>query len=332
MNDKTSFAPTRRALLTSSLALGATALAPSLAFCQPQSSRTVKFIIASSPGTGGDTMSRMLQPSLQQKWNQTVIVDNKPGASGIIGIDALAKSPADGSALMIQTSTMFLLPNFYKQIPYDTIKSFQPITQVGWSTFALVVNADVPARNYGELVEWIKSRRGAVNYGTPGKGTENHIFTELLRASAGVEMLHVPYKSTAAAIQDLMGGQVSLMFLPIQTARAQAKGGRIRIIGSTLKDKFPLAPEVPSLYSQGATSFDYSNWYGVWGPAGMAPDLTARYNADLQEALTNSEITARFAEQGWAVKVGTPEALARLSEQQLLQWRELVERTRIELD
>lgn len=324
----------RRTLIARSLqALAGAALgADALAAPATLGGTVTKFIIASSPGTGPDTMSRIIQPDLQSRWNRTIIIDNKPGAGGVIGIDALAKSPPDGSALMIQTSTMLLLPSFYKEIPFDVIKSFTPITQVGRSTFALVVNNSVPAKTFQELASWVRSKNGRVNYASPGKGTENHLFTELLKQQAKLDMTHVPYKSTAGAIQDLIGGQVSLMFLPIATAVSHSKNGNVRIIGCTSKERFAVFPDIPSLYEQGLTGFDFSNWYGAWGPAGMAPDLVERLNADLRAVLTQPAISSKFAEQGWMVKVGSSAELDELSRSQLARWKEIVAQTKVEVD
>jgi len=290
----------------------------------------VKFIIASTPGTGPDTMSRLIQPQLQARWNRPVIVDNRPGAGGVIGIDAVAKSPPDGSTLMLQTSTMFLLPYFYKQIPFDPVKSFSPITQVGWSTFALVVNSAVPATNLPQLIEWIKKSGTSVNYASPGKGTENHLFAEIFKLRAGVDMTHVPYRGAAPAIQDVMGGLVPVMFLPIATAATHAKSGRIRIIGCTSKERFPLMKDIPSLAEQGLPNFDFSVWYGIWGPAGMPPDMIARYNDDLRTILQNPETVAKFGDNGWAVKVGTPQELDTLGRQQFARWREVIAESKVD--
>lgn len=290
----------------------------------------VKFIIASTPGTGPDTMSRLIQPQLQARWNRPVIVDNKPGAGGVIGIEAVAKSPPDGNTLMLQTSTMFLLPYFYKQIPFDPLKSFSPITQVGWSTFALVVNSNVPATTLPQLVEWIKKSGSSVNYASPGKGTENHLFAEIFKLRAGVEMTHVPYRGAAPAIQDVMGGVVPLMFLPIATAATHAKSGRIRIIGCTSKERFPLMKDIPSLAEQGLPGFDFSVWYGIWGPAGMSAETVARYNDDLRAILLSPEITGKFGDNGWAVKVGTPQELDALGRQQFARWREVIAETKVD--
>lgn len=298
--------------------------------CAQQDSSPVRFVIASTPGTGPDTMSRIIQPMLQTRWQRSVVVENKPGAGGVIGIDTLAKSAADGTSLMLQTSTMFLLPYFYKQLPFDPVKSFQPITQVGWSTFALVVNGNVPAKTLPELIDWIKKSPTQISYASPGKGTENHLFGELFKQQTGVDLLHVPYRGTAPAITDVMAGQVAMMFLPIATAMKQAQSDRLHVIGATSKERFPLMPDVPSLYEQGLTGFDFSVWYGIWAPAGLSPELTRKYNTDLREVLSNPEVVRRFEEQGWAVKVGTAEELDALGKRQFAVWRDVVAKSKVD--
>jgi tripartite-type tricarboxylate transporter receptor subunit TctC len=278
MNDAVRFDGMRRKLLLGAAGAGLTATLPRWAIAQSGPAGPVKIIIASTPGTGGDTMSRLMQPRLQAKWGHPVIVDNKPGASGVIGIDALAKSPPDGQAWMIQTSTMFLLPYFYKSIPFDVLKDFTPLTQVAWSTFGLVVSSSAPVKNYPEFVAWVKSQPGKLSYASPGNGTENHVFMEMLKLTAGLDILHVPYKGAAGAQTDVMAGHVPMMFLPIQTAHNLArKEGRIRIIG--VDDEGPLSAAAGHsvVAGTGAAGFDFTNWYGAWGPAGMSKEMTARW-------------------------------------------------------
>lgn len=323
----------RRLLLQAGAGAAAASLLPLAAQAQGISASPIKISIASTPGTGGDTMARLMQPLLQSKWNQPFIVENKPGASGVIGIDFVAKSPPDGHTFMIQTSTMFLLPYFYKQqMQSDVLKSFQPLTQVAWSTFALVVNPSVPAKNYQEFVRWVKASGGKLNYASPGNGTENHVFMEVLKQVSGLDITHVPYKGAAGAIQDVMGGQVPMMFLPIATAMNWAKDGRIRVLGITMKDRFPVFPDIPSLHEQGATGYDFVNWYGTWAPAGLSQEVTAKYNALLRETLTSTVIRARFFSQGWVVKTGTPDELARMSRTQYETWGSLISKTGIKAD
>ncbi|WP_342132599.1 Bug family tripartite tricarboxylate transporter substrate binding protein [Hydrogenophaga sp. OTU3427] len=308
-----------------------TSLLPSLGSAQGIGGGPIKILIASTPGTGGDTMARMIQPLLQAKWNQPFIVENKPGAAGVIGIDSVASSAPDGHTFMIQTSTMFLLPYFYK-MQSDVLKSFQPITQVGWSTFALAVNPNVPAKNFAEFVQWVKASNGKLNYASPGAGTENHVFMEMLKLNMGLSIAHIPYKGAAGAIQDVIGGQVPMMFLPVQTAMNWAKDNRIRVLGVTTKERFPLFPDLPTLSEQGATDFNYTNWYGIWGPAGMSADLVARYGTLLRDVLETAEIKSRFASSGWVVKTSTPEELAQISHTQYEAWGQIVKRGNIKAE
>jgi len=332
MNDAVRIDPTRRKLLLAAAAAAGLAMTASPRRARAQGG-PYRIIIASTPGTGGDTMSRLMLPRLQAKWNQPVIVENKPGASGVIGIDAVAKAPPDGHTWMIQTSTMFLLPYFYKSIPFDVLKDFTPLTQVAWSTFGLVVSSATPVKNYQEFVAWVKSQPGKLSYASPGNGTENHVFMEMLKLTAGLDILHVPYKGAAGAQTDVLAGQVPMMFLPIQTAHNLArKEGRLRIIGVTMKDRFPLLPDIPSLHEQGATGFDFTNWYGAWGPAGIPKDVTAKMGADLRETLNSDEIRRKFADQGWVVKTGTSEELLALSDAQYKRWGEVIAKTKIRPD
>ncbi|MFA7679500.1 MAG: tripartite tricarboxylate transporter substrate binding protein [Pigmentiphaga sp.] len=329
MDKNLSFTASRRQALTyiagSALALGL----PGAARAQTQSG-PIHFIIGSTPGTGPDTMTRLIQPQLQQRWSRSVVVENKPGAGGIIGIDTVAKAAPNGNTLMLQTSTLFLLPYFYKDIPFDPLTSFTPISQVAWSTFALVVNESVPARTLPELIAWIKSQGKNVNYASPGAGTENHLFGELFKQEAGVEIMHVPYRGTANAIQDLLGGQVSMMFLPIATANNQLKSGRVRIIGCTSKERFPLMPQFPSLHEQGLSNFDFNNWYGVWGPASMPEEMATRYSEGVQSVLALPEIVNSFSQNGWVAKSSSSQVLASMGQEQFNTWRKVITDARID--
>lgn len=329
MHKKQTTAVTRREAIAR-IAWTATAAALPIPALVRANGGPVRLVIASTPGTGPDTMSRLMQPLLQSRWDRTVIVENKPGAGGVIGIDTVAKSAPDGATLMLQTSTMFLLPYFYKNIPFDPVKSFQPISQVGWSTFALVVNDSVPASDLPTLTRWLAAGGGKISYASPGNGTENHLFAELFKQQAGVEMMHVPYRGTANAIQDLIGNQVALMFLPIATANTHAKTGRLRIIGCTSKDRFPLLPQIPSLQEQGLAGFDFSVWYGVWGPAGMPANIVSQYNEGIRGVLARPDIVKQFGEQGWAVKSGSPQELDALGRQQYARWGEVIEQSKID--
>lgn len=319
----------RRRLLLGAASAGALAALPPVARAQLPANRPVKVIVATSPGTGTDTISRLLAAKAQAKWNQPVIVENRPGASGVIGIESVAKAPPDGLTIMVQTSTMFLLPYFYKPIPFDVIRSFTPITQIGWSGFALVVNSGLPVNDYKEFLAWARSAPGTLSYGSPGAGTENHVFMEVLKKIEKLDLLHVPFKGAAGAMTDLMDGRIPTMFLPIQSAAGLARGGKVRMIATSMRERHPLFPQLPTLYEHGVRGMEFANWYGIWTPAGLPPALVEKFNADFGEIINSAELREEFARFGTVAKAGSAQDLGRMAEAQFREWGKLIEDTKI---
>jgi len=298
----------RRRLLLAGAA--AAALAPFGAFAQGISNRTVHFLLAQTPATTPDVLSRLLAPRFQQRWNQPFIVENRPGAAGAIGMEALAKSAPDGHTIQIFPTSVLTLPLFFPSVPFDVLRSFQPISMIGNSNFALVVHRSVPANNVREFIAYAKANPG-LNYASPGNGTYHHLFMEQLKLAAGIQLTHIPYKGSAGAFNDLLGGQVSTMFMPIHVAMGMAKDGRVKVLGGAMRERSPLFPDLPSVAEQGVTDFNGDSWFGMWGPAGMPADIVAKYNAELRSLLAEPDVHEFFAKQGVVVKTSTPEELAR---------------------
>ena len=259
----------RRALLAASavagLAWGAVARAQG---------KVLHLIVPLTPGTTPDTIARTIAPLLQASLGLDPVVENKVGASGMIGMGSVAKS-SDPGMLMVVPSTTTTLPLFYKNVDFDVINSFTPITQVASSSFVLVVHKDVPVSNLPEFVAWARSKPGMF-YASPGNGTHHHIFMELLLQSVGVKLEHVPYKGSAPAVNDLLGGQVPTMFLPIQIAVPLRDAGRLKIIGGSLRNRHPSFPDIPSLQEQGAKNYHADPWFSVWGTPKMPAALVER--------------------------------------------------------
>jgi tripartite-type tricarboxylate transporter receptor subunit TctC len=298
---------TRRRLL---LGGAAAALVPFRAFAQGISNRTVRFLLAQTAATTPDVLARLLAPRFQQRWNQAFIVENRPGAAGAIGMEALAKSAPDGHTIQIMPTSVLTLPLFFPNLPFDVLQSFQPISMIGTSNFALVVHGSVPATNVREFIAHAKANPG-MNYASPGNGTYHHLFMEQLKLAAGIQLTHIPYKGSAPAFNDLLGGQVSTMFMPIHVAVAMSKDGRIRVLGGSMRERAPLFPDLPSVAEQGVADFNGDSWFALWGPAGMPADIVARYNAELRSLLAEPDMRDIFAKQGVVVKTSTPEELGR---------------------
>ena len=300
----------RRRILMGGAATMAAWLLPSASRAQGLSNRAVRILIAQTPGTTPDLIARTLAPRLQAHWNQPFIVENRAGAAGAIGMEALAKSPPDGHTININVSSTVTIPLFFK-VPFDVLTSFTPITMVGSNIFALVSHPSVPATNVGEFIRWAKTRGNEANYGSPGNGTYHHLFMEQFKLLTGIEITHIPYKGSAGAFADLMGGQLSAMFLPMGVALNMSRDGKVRMLGGSGRERSPLTPDIPSLHELGVSGFHGEMWLAAWGPADMPAAIVNRYNTELHAILTQAEVRDFFAKQGLTVRTSTPEDLGR---------------------
>lgn len=293
------------------LGAGAGALmAPFPGFAQGISTKPVRIILGQTAATTPDLIARLLAQRLQAKWNQAFVVENRGGAGGAIGLDAVAKAPPDGHTITVNVNSTLTLPLFFK-IDFDILTGFTPITMVAQNLFALAVHPSVPAANLREFLDWAKKGGTAINYGSPGNGTHHHLIMESFKLRAGIPMTHVPYKGSAPAFTDLMGGQISTMFVPMGTAINLGGSGKIRVLGGSGRERSPLTPNMPSLHEQGMNGFNFSAWFGVWGPAGMSNELVTKYRTTLLEILAEPEVRDNLAKQGASVRTSTPEELNR---------------------
>jgi len=315
----------RRRLMLAALA------SPVLARAQGISNRPVRFILGQTVATTPDLIARTLAARMQAKWNQPFIVENRGGAGGAIGLDAVAKSPPDGQVLTISVNSTVTLPIFFK-IDFDILNSFTPIGIVAENLFALVVHPAVPAKNFPEWVEWAKREGPKANYGSPGNGTHHHLLMESVKLQTGLELTHIPYKGSAPAFADLIGGQIGTMFVPLGTALTLGAGGKLVAIGGSARERSPLAPQIPSLHEQGLNDFDYTSWFSAWGPAGMAPDLVAKYNAAFREVMAEQSVRETLAKQGVSPRLTTPEELDKRNREDYAHFAKLIKDAKIKGD
>jgi tripartite-type tricarboxylate transporter receptor subunit TctC len=258
-----------------------------------------------------DTVARLLGQKVSESTKQPVIVDNKPGAGGNIGADAVAKSPADGyTILMGAVATHAINPTLYASIPYDPIRDFAPVTQVASTPNVLVVNPSVPASTVREFIDYARAHPGKLNFGSGSTGSAGHLAGELFKAMAGVDMAHVPYKGAAPAMNDLIGGQIQLMFDNLASSLAQVRGGKVRALAVTTAKRSALAPELPTIAESGLPGFDISTWFGIFVPAGTPHEVIERLHAEFKKALAAPDIREKMMSLG-AEPVGSrPEEFA----------------------
>jgi tripartite-type tricarboxylate transporter receptor subunit TctC len=268
---------------------------------------------------------------MQAKWNQPFVVENRGGAGGAIGLDAVAKSPPDGHTLTVSVNSTLTLPLFFK-IDFDILDSFTPIGVLAENIFALVVHPSVPAKSYAEFVDWAKREGPKANYGSPGNGTHHHLLMESLKLRTGLELTHIPYKGSAPAFTDLLGGQITTMFVPLGVALTLGSGGKMRQLGGSARERSPLAASLPSLHEQGLAGFDFSAWFSAWGPAGMPQDIVTRYNAAFREILAEPEVRERLAKQGATPRPSTPQELDKLNREDYQVLAKLVKDAKIKGD
>ena len=315
----------RRRLMLAALAM------PFAVRAQGLSSRPVRFILGQTAATTPDLIARTIAPRMQAKWHQPFIVENRGGAGGAIGLDAVAKAPPDGHTLTVNVNSTLTLPLFFK-IDFDVLNSFTPITLLAQNIFVLVVHPSVPAKNFAEFRDWAKREGGRANYGSPGNGTHHHLIMESLKLRTGLEITHIPYKGSAPAFTDLIGGQIATMFVPTGVALSLGAGGKIRAIGGSARERSPLAPQIPSLHEQGVKDFDFFAWFSAWGPAGMPQDIVAKYNTALHEVLADPEVRETLAKSGATVRTSTPQELDRLNRDDYAVLAKLVKDAKIKGD
>lgn len=303
-------------------------------FGQAFPSRSVTLVVPFSPGTGIDILARVIGPKLGEKWGQAVVVENKPGASGNIGTEFVAKSAPDGHTLMVTVNTFTITPSLIRNTPYDVVSDFAPISKIALATYCFAANPTVfPAKDMREAVALIRASPGKYFFASPGNGTPHHIGMELIKLRLGLNATHVPYKGLAGALQDLIGGQVHMMFTLVHSSIPHARAGRIRILGVTGAKRSAQFPEALTFREQGIDFMDdVDAWYAVIAPAKMAPDLIARLNADVNSVMALADVRENLLKQGLIPVTSTPEALAALIKSDLARWAKVIAEAKITAD
>ena len=293
--------------------------------------RPVKVIVPSPPGGGTDILARMLAQHFSKAFGQPFVVENKPGAGNMIGIESVARSPGDGYTLLVTASTLALNSVLYKKVPYDPVRDFAPITLAATAPNVLVVNPALPAKSLSEFIALAKAKPGALSYGTPGIGTSPHLSMELLKSMAGIDLQHVPYRGTAAAVTDVIGGQIAVMFANALTAKPHVDSGRVRALAVSGPSRIEAFPTVPTVAEAGVRGYEAMQWYGMVAPAGTPPPIIARLHAEAAKALQSDEMKEKLALDG-AQPVGSSSAeFAALIRRELEKWTRVVRAAGIEL-
>lgn len=302
-----------------------TVVMPAVAYAQAWPGKPIRFISPFAPGGGADITSRIIAQKLGPALNQQVLVDNRGGAGGNIGVDLAAKSPPDGYTLVLGTiGPIAINVSLYRKLPFDPVKDLLPVTQVANALNVLVVHPSLPAKTVKEVIAIAKARPGELSFGSSGPGATDHLAGELFKSLTGVNMVHVPYKGGAPAMLDLMAGQVQTVFSTVSTAIGAIKGGKVRAIAMTGEKRFELMPELPTIAEAGVPGFEVRNWYGVFVPAGTPREIVARLNAELAKVLQMADVKSKLLESGIEALYSTPEQFAAYIQSETQRWAKVV--------
>ena len=323
----------RVALLIAVPMVAAAVVAPVLQAQEPYPSKPIKLIVPFTPGTGIDILARTLGQKIGEDWKASVVVDNRPGASGNIGTEAVAKAAPDGYTLLTTASTIVLNRSLFKTIPYDPIKDFAPIAPLAIGRLALVTNPALPAKSVTDFIAYAKAHPGKLFYGSPGNGTPHHLAMEVFKSATGINVVHVPYKGTAGAVQDLLGGQINVMFLPVHVALPLVEAGKLNMLAAGGAQRASATPNVPSLAeTAGVRDVDTDIWYALYAPAETSRDIVATLNAEVNRLLKDPATIDTLTKQGLQPTGGSPDDLARLTRTDLERWAKVIREAKIQPD
>jgi tripartite-type tricarboxylate transporter receptor subunit TctC len=307
-------------------------LAAPAVLAQAWPTKPVRIINAFAPGGPSDLLSRAVGDKLQGSWGQPVIVEAKPGADGLIGMEYAAKSPADGYTIVtVPVGNAVLLPNLRSKLPYDMAKDFVPITLLATVQNVLVVGANVPANNLKELIAYAKANPGKLSFASPGAGSSPHIAGEMLKSATGMDMIHVAYKGTGPALNDVMGGQVTMFFSQMSSALPLVKQGKLKGIGVASLRRHPAATEIPTIAEQDQPGFEAMAWYALFAPAGTPQDIVNKIAADATKALQMQDVKDKLSALGADPVGGTPEEFALRLRNENARWGAAIRKAGIKL-
>lgn len=315
------------------LAMLAATVLSAAAFGQSWPAKPIRLVVPFPAGGGTDIIARDVAAKITETTKWSFVIDNKPGSGGNIGIDNVAKSPADGYSLVLgQTSNLAINPSLYAKLPYDPAKDLAPISMVASSPLVMVVAADSPFKTLGDVVAAAKAKPGDINFATSGNGTVAHLATELFQKEAGVKLVHVPYKGAAQGITDVMGGQVQIYVSSVPTLIGHIRNGKLRPLAVTSAKRTDDLPQTPTVAESGYKNFEAITWFGVLGPAGLPKDVSARLNDEINKALKSADLRKRLNDQGAEVAGSTTEQFATYIREETAKWGRVVKESGAKID
>ena len=308
-------------------------IASSIALAQPYPNKPIKFVIPFPAGGGTDIFARTVGQKLTENYKWTVIPENKPGAGGNLGIEAVANALPDGYTIGLgQTSNLAINPTLYPKLPYDPSKDLSPIILVASSPLVIVVAANSPFKNFADIVAAAKAKPNQITYGSPGNGTVAHLGMELLQKTAGIDLLHIPYKGSAQALTDIVGGQIQIYASSVPTAMGQIKDGRLRAIAVTSLKRSPSLPETPTIAESGWPSFEAITWFGFVAPAKTPAPIIKELNSKIGEVLKSADVRKKLMGEGGEILGGTPEQFTTLLNRDTARWARVIQEANVRID
>ena len=291
--------------------------------------QTLKIVVPFTPGTGMDTIARVVAPRLSEKLGQPVVVQNQPGASGNIGADAVAKSNADGYTILMGANTMLMASQMYKSVSFDPVKDFSAVSMAAYGSLMLVAHPKTGIKSVADLVNQVKAKPGSVSFGSPGVGTPHHMAMELFKLETNTFMLHVPYRGSAGYTQDLLGGELNVGFLPVHIAQGFVKNGRLNALAVGSPKRHPVAPEVPTFDEMGVKRIDVDLWYAFFVPSKTPNAVVTRLNTEMAAILRQADVKEILGKAGLDAVASTPPELAAIVAKDYPRWGNVIKSKQI---
>jgi tripartite-type tricarboxylate transporter receptor subunit TctC len=312
------------------LVLGLTALG---AAAQNFPDHAVRFVVPYPPGGFNDTLARVSADKLAKMWNQSVVVENKPGGNTTVGNLSVAKGPADGYSILITPLPFSALPGLYRgNLPYDALKDFQPLVWAGSTMNALVVRNELPVNTVQEFIEYARKNPGKLNYGSTGSGSSNHLSMELFMKMTGVKLAHIPYKGSAPAVTAILGGEIDALFDNVPNVLQHIKAGKMKVIGVSGLQRAVLLPDAPTISESGVPGYEVNVWFGMQVAAATPRPIVEKLNRDIVMLLKEPDVVKRFRDQGVEVVASTPEQFSKLVQSEVIKWTQLVQDANIRIE
>ncbi|MBY0268448.1 MAG: tripartite tricarboxylate transporter substrate binding protein [Burkholderiales bacterium] len=295
--------------------------------------KAIRMIVPSAPGSGPDIMARTIAQKLTEAWGQTVVVEARPGAGGIIGSEAVAKAPPDGYTLIMgNAGSHSVNPSLYSKLPYDPLKDFAPVALVSSAPNILIVHPSLPVKSAKDLITLAKARPGELTFGSGGNGSTAHLSGEMFRTMAGIKLVHVPFKGAPAAVLGVMTGEISMAILNLPPALPHVRSGRLKALGVSTSKRSAAVPDLPTIAESGLPGYAATAWYGVLAPAGTSREIILKLNTEIVKSLRNDEVKKRIASDGGEVIGSTPEEFTAVMKTDIAKWAKVVQASGARVD